>query len=356
MSCPARLYPLRKPKNHRLPIPKWKLTVPSSASHVHTAYIGIQQRSDERAAVQARAQATAAVQDWLRTDDGPLASESFTLINGNDVQNAPVWVCYWFGGARFNRSVQSLSLPDVYSKLGVTGRASIGMWRESFTTPFSRLETSYSGLDYLPGLARIAGTGTEEHTCSAYWGSARDRIPDSAHDLFPPPADTTPINPVPRSIGQYLVGTNYQNLVHIRSGQFWQNCGQEEADAYEKKLEPTLEAGLEYLWGNPAESGARGLRYLRNGDGHGRRETCGAGFFASLESLETWAKSHPSHLAIYRGAMAHFKAFGDARDLRTWHEVSVLEEADARFEYINCTPNTGVVSTLPLEVRIDDLD
>lgn len=133
----------------------------------------------------------------------------------------------------------------------------------------------------------------------------------------------------------------------------------QESDSYEQKLEPTLRAGLEYLWTHPRGSGALGLRYLRNDDDEHihrpdlahRKETCGAGFFTSLEHLETWAKSHRSHLAIYKGAMLHFKTFGDNRKFRTWHEVSVLREGDAQFEYVNCVPQTGVAANLRLTVE-----
>jgi hypothetical protein len=114
---------------------------------------------------------------------------------------------------------------------------------------------------------------------------------------------------------------------------------------------------LQYLNDNAEETGAMGLRYLRNTDAdrpltdYARKETCGAGFFANLEDLENWAKTHSSHLAIWRGAMAHYKAFPDNRLFRTWHEVSVIHEGDARFEYINCTPGTGVMGTSELQVN-----
>ncbi|CAO2657798.1 Nn.00g070580.m01.CDS01 [Neocucurbitaria sp. VM-36] len=162
-----------------------------------------------------------------------------------------------------------------------------------------------------------------------------------------------------QGIGQHLVGTNHANLAHIRSGQFWETCGQQEADSYERRLEPTLRAGLEYLRENGEETGAIGIRYLRNEDlparigDDGRKETCGAGFFTNLEDLENWAKTHKSHLKIYRGALTHYKTFGDTRRFRTWHEVSVIRAGDAHFEYVNCTPSTGVIRSIPLEVQGD---
>ncbi|KAJ5966433.1 hem-containing dehydratase protein [Penicillium waksmanii] len=53
-------------------------------------------------------------------------------------------------------------------------------------------------------------------------------------------------------------------MVHIRSGQFWGNCNEEEASAYLDNLEPKLRGGLLYLWNFPEESGSLGVRYLRN--------------------------------------------------------------------------------------------
>lgn len=361
MSCPGRLYALRKPKGHRLPIPRWKLALASNVSHVFTAYIGIQQQSDNEAAVQAKSQATAAIQAWLKTDTGPSAFECFSLIDGCDVPSAAIWVCYWTEASKYRSGLETLALPSLYSKLKSPGRASIGLWRETFATEVSRLETNYSGLDYLPGLARIPETTTVEHDNSAYWGAARDRIPDSAYDLFPPSSNVAPpkAEDIPRGLGQHLVGTNFENMAHIRSGQFWENCAQDEADAYQRKLEPTLHAGLAYLWDFPGETGARGIRYLRNQDSpeasesRPRKETCGAGFFTSLEALETWAKTHRSHLAIYRGALAHYKAFEGRRKLRTWHEVSVLRAGEAKFEYFNCLPATGVIQSVQLKVEDD---
>lgn len=370
MACPMRQYPLRKPLNHRLPIPRWHLTLPDGVEAVHTAYVGIQQHAHGNTidVDRARTQAAEKIQSWLTCETSPSAFEHCRVIDGNDTQDTLVWVCYWTDTELFHEALEGLSLAALHRSLGISGRNGIGLWLEAFTTAAQRLETNYSGLDYLPGLARLPHTSTSEHSLSAYWGAARDRIPDSAHDLFGPdptssPPTTTP-EITPTGLGQRLSGSNPRNIVHIRSGQFWENCDAEESDSYEQKLEPTLRAGLGYLWTHPRESGSLGLRYLRNDGGGGptyrpallahRKETCGAGFFTSLGHLETWAKSHRSHLAIYKGAMSHFKTFGDKRKFRTWHEVSVLREGDARFDYVNCVPQTGVAGNLCL--RVEDLN
>ncbi|KAI9150518.1 Phenylacetaldoxime dehydratase [Paramyrothecium foliicola] len=356
MSCPVRKYPLRKPEGHEPPVPKWSLTFPEGTSHIYTTYVGVQRRSKGEAATDTRAKAVGEIEAWL-SKNGNLASEFFIMEDGGDKEETLVWVCYWLDEKPYLESNQSLNLPGIFSGLPQQSRASIGMWRESFITPLPRLETNYGGIDYLPGLGRISGTSTVEHNLSTYWGAARDRISSSAYDLFEqdPAAIVYPASP-PDGLGQHLVGTNYNNLVHIRSGQFWETCSPEEALAYEQDLEPTLIEGMRYLWENPRDTGAMAVRYLRNQDEVSsskprKKETCGASFFNSMDNMEEWAKTHPSHLAIWNGAMNHYKKFKEKRLMRTWHEVSVLQEGDASFEYVNCSSRTGVIPTIPLEVR-----
>ncbi|TPX16901.1 uncharacterized protein E0L32_003463 [Thyridium curvatum] len=371
MSCPGeRVYPLRKPPNHKLPVPRFHHRLRAGIDHIFTTYIGIQVRSDGARASQAGAEAVRAVQEWLEDPDSrPAAWESFALIDGVDQPGTSVWVCYFDDESRYNSGLTHLNLDKIHAGLDAHGRASVGLWRESFKSADARLETNYSGTDYLPGLCRLPGTTAVEHELATYWGAARDRIPDSAHDLFEQADEALlailPEDMTPRGTGQHLSGTNYANLVHIRSGQFWETCGAEEAAAYEQKLEPALRAGLAYLWEHERETGSRALRYLRNqeirtdygrgccgGQEEARKESCGAGFFTSLGALERWSRTHRSHLAIYGGALAHYKAFpGERRRLRTWHEVSVLRAGDARFEYVNCAPRTGVIGTLKLDIK-----
>lgn len=245
----------------------------------------------------------------------------------------------------------------MHATLPSDSRSETGLWLETFTTPVSRIETNYSGTDYLPGLARLPSTKVVEHDLATYWGAARDRIPDSAHDLFPRPQESRERRGAQEQVsgvnglGEVLHGTNAHNMVHIRSGQWWENCNSVEASAYEEKLEPTLRKGLAYLNEHQAQTGCMGVRYLRNVNDDGKggegdaKETCGAGFFHNLEDLERWSKTHMSHLKIWKGALSHYKAFPDNRMLRTWHEVSVIKEGDARWEYVNCRAGTGVTGS-----------
>lgn len=123
----------------------------------------------------------------------------------------------------------------------------------------------------------------------------------------------------------------------VRSGQWWELCGEEERISYEEGLQGTLMQGMKFLWDNAEKTGTIGLRFLQNIDEEGNllRETCGAGFQRNWADLEKWSSRHPSHLggrngpkdivltlthhiAIYNGMMAHAKKFGDGRKLMTW--------------------------------------
>lgn len=385
MSCPVRKYPLRQPKNHVPPIPRWTLQLPDTIDRVFTAYLGVQCHSQaddninpatsptnsplsssssslSNRGTAAAEKAVSAVEEWLsHPSDQPLSFERFTVREGFDVLETSVWVAYWASADSYKSSLARLNLREIYNNLG-KGKESVGLWCERFETAVSRLETNYTGTDYLPGLgefvSKLPDTTTYEHKLTAYWGAARDRIPDSGHDLFEKaaPEIVAPPKDIPAGLGQRLTGSNYENLTHIRSGQFWERCPPDERDAYENKLERTLLEGLGYLWSNPLDTGTIGLRFLRNepppDSQHDKvvlKETCGVGFFRSLGDLEYWSKRHPSHLAIFNGAMRHAKEFGPGRGLRTWHEVSVLKEGEAYFEYLNCTPETGAIRFVALE-------
>ncbi|KAL6707627.1 hypothetical protein ACN47E_003977 [Coniothyrium glycines] len=357
MSPQDRTYPLRKPKNHRLPVPRYTLELKEDIGKVYTLYIGVQEHTTHEKGKNAAAHVIEAIHDIFQGNTEHPVYETFTHIEGQDAQKATIWVCYWTSVENYNRFLSALNVQTIYFSLPADSRSFIGLWLETFSTSKTRLETNYSGLDYLPGLARLPNTTTKEHDLATYWGAARDRIPDSAHDLFPSVNQAKRLVSAPSGIGQYNKGTNPSNMVHIRSGQFWENCTQEETEAYEQKLEPALRGGLQWLREYPDESGASAVRYLRNTSSPlsapqetQRKETCGAAFFRNLADLEKWAKSHKSHLAIYGGALKHYKAFPENRMMRTWHEVSVLREGEARFEYVNCLPGTGVLGDVEMEV------
>ncbi|KAI9728389.1 MAG: hypothetical protein M1828_003789 [Chrysothrix sp. TS-e1954] len=340
------------PKNYKAPVPRWMLGLPSDVERVCIAYVGLQLVSEHEHAQEAKAAAATAIDRWHNDPaHEPVSTEHFNVVKGFDVPNTRVWVSYWTDIAAFEHACLKLDIRQMHTAL--PNRSLIGLWCERFSVPLERLETNYAGTDYRPGLAQLPDTRLERHDLTAYWGAARDRMPASGTDLFEIPDEAKEVQEdhSPTCENSYVSGTNYENCCHIRSGQWWQNCAEEERDAYEKILEPALMDGMEYLWQHSAETGTLGLRFLCNTDSAGtsRRETCGAGFFRNLSDLENWAKRAPSHLKIFNGALAHAKQFGAERKLRTWHEVVVLKAGEATWEYVNCRGKTGVVGSVKME-------
>jgi aldoxime dehydratase len=82
----------------------------------------------------------------------------------------------------------------------------------------------------------------------------------------------------------------------------------------------------------------------RNREGRLLDESSVVGTFLSLHALERWAESHTTHKAIYAEAFRQLRTYQERRELRTWHEVFVLRPEGQRFEYLNCHPQTGILS------------
>ncbi|KAK3113495.1 hypothetical protein LTR53_009173 [Teratosphaeriaceae sp. CCFEE 6253] len=344
-----RTYPLKQPKNYKAPVPRWTLQLPDNVDHVHTLYVGVQSHVDIKIGDKVEDD----IETWLaRRDVKPAAIDRFRVTEGFDKPNTRVWAAYWTDAAAFRSQRDGLQLAQRWQHIELD-RESIGLWCEHFTTSVDRLETNYSRLDYKPGLAQLPGIEQPGHNLSAYWGAGRDRIPASAHDLFekPQPLSLPTQNPV--GLGEHCTGTNYDNMCHIRSGQYWEKCDDIERTAYEENLQQTLMTGMRYLWEHSEETGTIGLRFLQNTNDEGElvKETCGAGFHRNWADLERWSSRHPSHLAIFNGAIKHAKQFGEGRKLMTWHEVSILKAGEAGFEYVNCAPATGVMSRVEMDCR-----
>jgi hypothetical protein len=351
MSNQERTYPLRKPEGHVPPIPRWQIEFDPKFEALHVVYIGLQCHQESGRAAYDTLVAQVG-QHLASAADKPYAFEPFRILRGGDVADSTLWVAYWLDQATCERWLAENRPVDIVRQGGgATGP--VGAWAEHFYIRPGRLETNYSGLDYLPGLARHPSASPHRHEHSAYWGAARDRIKDSGFDAFGDQFDPLALSEKPKGYGERVTGVPFQNMTYIRSGQFWETCDADEKVAYETKLQPTLVAGMQYLWDNPEATGTFGLRYIVNVSPTGEHllETCGHGYYRSLGHLEHWAATHPSHLAIFHGAIAHAQAFGTRRKLRTWHEVGVLNAGEGHFEYANCHPNTGVMPFLAMTVE-----
>ncbi|MFF2027614.1 phenylacetaldoxime dehydratase family protein [Streptomyces sp. NPDC058171] len=75
-------------------------------------------------------------------------------------------------------------------------------------------------------------------------------------------------------------------------------------------------------------------------DGNFLDQSYNIGHWGSLDKLERWAESHPTHLRIFT---TFFRVAASLSKLRLYHEVSVFDARDQRYEYINCHPQTGML-------------
>lgn len=208
-----RRYPLKRPKGHKVPVPRWTLKLPDDVTHVYTLYLGVQSHDRHTNA----STAERSIEKWLGVDqERPLAVDTFRVTNGFDIVDSRVWVAYWTDSNSFNSRLQTLDLKRIWQDLGDKERQSNGLWCEHFETPVHRLETNYASLLHQPGIAQVPGGQFPEHNLTAYWGSGRDRIPGSKDDLFLPLDETPKPQSSPKGVGEHLVGKNYENMCHIR--------------------------------------------------------------------------------------------------------------------------------------------
>ncbi|KAM0452344.1 hypothetical protein ACHAO4_005555 [Trichoderma viride] len=274
-----RELPLNQPNNWQVKFPRYMVELPEDVNDISIAYIGIQPRHEENPAkgihTELHAHVTSAVQrkvvakieDWVRQESGELAPilwEKMYVEAGYDLPDTEIYICYWTDKDVAVAATKSLNLQQLYKSLSSSEQEVIGLWRESLSIPKPRIETVYSGNDYQPGIASIPGAAQVGHKFTGYWGAARDRLPASSHDLFEPEYKLGTPNFEKDTKGRVMEGENKVSVAHIRSGQFWERCKDDEREAYESTLEPILREGMTFLEENAEETGDIGLRFSRH--------------------------------------------------------------------------------------------
>jgi aldoxime dehydratase len=178
----------------------------------------------------------------------------------------------------------------------------------------------------------------QEH---GYWGSVRDRIPASQNDWLQPGGELRIIAGDPAAGGRVVV-QGHDNITLIRSGQDWAEADEQERQLYFNEMLPPLQAGMDFLRDEGHAHGCYSNRFVRNVDRDGNLLDIAydIGFWRSLDRLERWAESHPTHLRIFT---TFFRVVTGLQKLRLYHEVSVSDARFQTFEYINCHPGTGMM-------------
>lgn len=336
-----RLIPERRSPGHKPAAPRFTLRWADPVPAIISQYHGMQLPDRDwhwQAEFFARALAS------FGEENGPAAHEIMRFEDETGHINAVV-VSYWTDATRHARWSRNSAFSRWLDEDARLSEAA-GYWREAISVPYDRHETIYSAPNYRIGLGRLPGTVIEHMTTNGYFGAARDRLPISAIDALEGAVADLPAPPSVTSRGRRLFAAVPLNMTAIRSGQFWEAAQQEQLDDYNDNLQPKLMRGMQHLSQHREQNGTLALRIMTNltADGIERRETSVLGYFLALDWLEAWAKSHETHLDIYRHAIAMNRMYQERREVVTWHEVFIMQGGSC-FEYINCHERTGLLPT-----------
>lgn len=295
------------------------------------------------------AEGAAALAELFAGPDGPdvLDRGSFTDTVG---AHTAVWLAYWYDPRTYRRWQGSEPVRSTWESLPAEGP--VGHWREVCVIPVERNETLHTHRreDYATGgLSQNTAVELPETPVHDYWGAARDRIAASATQTLEPALPGF----VPRDVrggdtlGQRVTVEVPGNVALIRTAQDW-SASALYREKYLADVKPVKDRGVDFL-ATHAESGCIAARNLaeESTDGTPLDRACTIAWFASLDHLMTWCRSHRTHLEIYASFFQMVGSGEGPLDVAFWHEVSVLPSGSVTAEYINCHPHTGF---LPLPV------
>ena len=272
----------------------------------------------------------------------PFATERGAYVDRLGVSNY-LYVCYWHKPAYGRWWALEANAGWWHDRERIVDR--VGYWREIITMPFHRFETLHSTV-------RPHGIGVSADRMDGpimehgYAGGMRDRIPLSeTSDLRNAAGMGARLDARTTDGGLRVVVTPPENMCVIRSGQNWGSCNPEQRRWYLEKLHPVLLEGMCYLRDNPRETNCYSLRFVDRKDASwgAMEQSFGLGFAMDVHAFEQWAKSHPTHVAIFDGFLKMVDTFGTDLQLRLWHEVTALPGRGCEFEYIGCHPDTGLL-------------
>lgn len=321
------------PENWQPPAPAWQAKWINENNFV-VGYFGIQSETVESLA------------NWadsaLQGEHAPLRVERGSFVDKAGVINQ-LYIAYWL--ASEYKQWWSCESHNQWWRDEKREHENIGYFREIISMPNERLETLNSSTTPhgISATAQSLEGPIEEH---GYPGGMRDRIPLSATQTLQNQFDTSVHLPAIKSQeNKRIVVTPPENMCVIRSGQNWSECDAMQKQMYLSKVHPTLKKGMDFLQNNPLKSSCFSMRFvdMKNEHWQATEQSFGLGFATDVYAFEEWAKSHPTHIAIFDRFMEMVIEFGENLQLKLWHEVSVLPATDCEFEYIGCHPETGLL-------------
>lgn len=335
LKCPRTLS-RRVHDDYEPPFPMFVGRADKELTQVVMAYLGVQFHEEHR---QKAVSAMQHMVDSFSLDYGPNHHDMTFHVDNQGFGNFIV-VGYWRDPSAYCRW---LRLPEIENWWSSDERLSeeLGYFREIIAPRAEQFETLYAFKEKLPGVGALMNNLSGEIQEHGYWGSVRDRIPASQNDWLQPDGELRIMAGDPAAGGRVVV-QGHDNITLIRSGQDWAEADEQERQLYFNEMLPPLQAGMDFLRDEGHALGCYSNRFVRNVDRDGNLLNIAydIGFWRSLDRLERWAESHPTHLRIFT---TFFRVVTGLQKLRLYHEVSVSDARFQTFEYINCHPGTGMM-------------
>lgn len=324
------------PENWEPPVDAWQSAYDEGIEELVFAYFGSQISSGE-----SQSEFEDKFHNGIAAESPPSFVTRAQYVDGSGYENI-VFIAYWKSQNAFDIWWQSSTFSQWWQEDERLG-GNIGLWREVFTVPVRRFETLFSSKN--PTGAATLGKPFDkpvlEHN---YWGGMRDRIAASDTDpLDSVIGDSLPTIQLVESRGKRLNSAIPNNFCLIRSGQNWSDSSDKELETYLDVVRPNLTAGMAFLRDNPQETGCASCRLMdeTNLDGSAASQSFGLALFVSMQHLEDWSKTHPTHLAIFNSFFKMLDVHEGQVDLKLWHEVLIVDGEKSLCEYVNCHPRTG---------------
>lgn len=313
------------------PSPAFSARFPTSVETVVMAYYGIQYRGDRP---ETASRALADLRRSADVPDGPAHHDTAIVHDPAGFTNE-ITALYWLDAPSYARWAAA---NDDWTD-PARDHHEVGFFVETAMPGARDFETIFGGrrMEGLSVASDGIGGVIAEH---GYWGSMRDRLASAQDSPLDPEGELTFLED-----GDLVIVRPHDGICLIRSGQDWRDTVDEPRERWESQIRPVLREGMDFLTAEGNQIGCYSNRLMQITDGEALVEkTYGHGWWHSLAELEQWSKSHPTHLKIF-GAFGQFvKHFQSAAGLRLYHEVSVLNADQLRFEYLGCHPRTGLLA------------
>ncbi|MDS7932892.1 phenylacetaldoxime dehydratase family protein [Acinetobacter sp. V91_7] len=340
----AKTRPNSTPKGYTPPFPAWTTRFAEDTSQVVMMYFGIQSKQ------KINFQQLTVIIDYLKQDHSPGYWTPAEYVDAQGFHHLVI-TAYWVDQVIFNDWFKQSGFETWWNAVE-REQGQVGYFLEITCPSISEFETIFSNPSSPEGIAHLSNVMSEEILEHGYYGSMRDRLPIAQSDpLIGSTLDKHKLQPKSAHRVQ-IMGNDYLSL--IRSGQDWTETEAEERALYLNNVEPILNQGMQFLRDEGLAEGCLNCRYMTVLDpetGLATDKSFGLAYFQDLQYLEKWAKSHPTHVAIFGEFMNYVQRMNFQIKLKLFHEVISVPAQAQFFEYINCHSQTGLMNALNGEAK-----